>query len=490
MNKAERALGGLEQVPSADDLAAALAGARRAGDLDEAVAQAQQEQKGLAAAVAERARALGVDAEDRARWRAAPSTQLVAELEARLQQHADRGRRLSDRKADLEQARVALDRDRATLRQGGDVPTEEQLGKARHDRDSAWKQLGAGPIADESAKDFERLVRGADALADRLRREADRVAKDARLAADDEANQQLLRQVDDALAACQADGAVLEAEWTASWSGVGVTPGSPVSMRDWLSLHAELMAESARADASQQQCELLVDRRASHLDELARALAACGDEAVVDEPLPPKEHRRAFGLVVDAAERRCAVLDERARERASLRAAIDEALSECSTLERRRAATERKLDKWRSSWAACMRKIRLPGDASIEQARAVVTITQRLFDQAASAQQMRGRIDGIERDAMQFASDVRLLLDQHLSEQVDLDAEPGAELLLRRYNTAKNDASQAAELRRAAHGASSHRGGGARRFGGAHAAGLRRRRSGAGSSGERCRTRT
>jgi uncharacterized protein YhaN len=71
------------------------------------------------------------------------------------------------------------------LRRVADPPSEADLARARAERDASWRQArdGAG-WTQKSLDAHERLVRDADEIADRLRREADRVAKHASLSAE------------------------------------------------------------------------------------------------------------------------------------------------------------------------------------------------------------------------------------------------------------------------------------------------------------------
>src|SRR5690606_20736710 len=159
------------------------------------------------------------------RVRAWPPAELLDacldEPDALLAERHDLGRR----EAELRRRRDDLVRRLDAEQEAGDVPTEARLEAARAARDLEWQRLAAAPrIEPDAAEAFERTLRAADAIADRLRREAQRVMQVATLRAD-------LRAVDRALAALEAerqelgDRETAHAErWAALWSESGVVP--------------------------------------------------------------------------------------------------------------------------------------------------------------------------------------------------------------------------------------------------------------------------
>jgi len=223
-----------------------------------------------------------------------PSETLLDDLAARAAA-ADRAlSRQTDRVGTLEAQLLTLEQELAQASGDFAPPTAADLRLAREAREEAWSRLrdARGGAADAKVlasldSAFERAMRDADVLADRMIREADRVTALARLRAHRatvvQQRAQALVERDQAA----AERAAIDAEHAALWASVGIAPREGrgraalglTEMRAWLTKHAQI----ADAFSAVREAELDVAESARTMaaarDDLAAALAAANPGA-------------------------------------------------------------------------------------------------------------------------------------------------------------------------------------------------------------------
>ncbi|AUX47021.1 hypothetical protein SOCE26_085320 [Sorangium cellulosum] len=403
--------------------------------------------------------------------------------------------RLTERAAEIEARRRESAREIDALQRAGAVPTEADLAEARERRDAAWKALlralqakgsaraaeaaihtatlfdlgrdtpaspGAGrrrPLAaagEAPARarpdEYAELVRAADAIADRLRREADRVARLARLLADQARAEADQAQLAGERAALDRRAAEAEAAWIALWQPAGVAPRSPEEMRGWLARYAGLTATVDRLRAAEAEADALRARMQAHAAELHAALqgarAPARGAGGAGGPGAPEGAAARLSALIEAAEQELAAIEGAARERKELLRERKELEREIEDLERERAEHARALDTWRAEWAEGVRALDLPGDASTDEATAILEELGALFRKVDSAGHERRRVRGMERDAQVFAADVAELATRHAPDLAELPADQAADQLLKRYHKARADLRERGEIER------------------------------------------
>ncbi|WP_437673229.1 AAA family ATPase [Sorangium sp. So ce131] len=419
--------------------------------------------------------------------------------------------RLAERAAEIEARRRESAREIDALQRAGAVPTEADLAEARERRDAAWKALlralqakgsaraaeaaihtatlfdlgkdapasaGAGrrrPLAaagDAPARarpdEYAELVRAADVIADRLRREADRVARLARLLADQARAEADQAQLAGERAALDRRAAEAEAAWIALWQPAGVAPRSPEEMRGWLARYAGLTATVDRLRAAEAEADALRARMQAHAAELHAALqgarapargAGGAPEGVGRAPEgaggapesaggAPEGAAARLSALIEAAEQELAAIEGAARERKELLRERRELEREIEDLERERSGHARALDTWRAEWAEGARALGLPGDASTDEATAILEELGALFRKVDGAAHERRRVRGMERDAQAFEADVAELAARHAPDLAELPADQAADQLLKRYHKARADLRERGEIER------------------------------------------
>jgi uncharacterized protein YhaN len=277
---------------------------------------------------------------------------------------------------------------------------------------------------------YERAVRGADDVADRLRREASRVTRLREL----EAGRESIARKTDALAVRDRSLAE-EAEseqraWRALWTGIAVELLPPDQMTAWVSRWESAAAAAQRAIDARSTAAPLEAMVQSARSALASALAKEGEKVDADAPLSRLEQigKRVREEREDAATER-AKLDA---ERVATERDRDRAASE-------RATFQHDLTAWSAQWAAVTLALGLPDASSPEQATAALEAISLLAHVEDEAEKTRKRIAGIDRDAKTFTDDVRALCDTCAPDLRERPADEAAAELSDRLGRARED---------------------------------------------------
>lgn len=311
---------------------------------------------------------------------------------------------------------VELDGKIEQLRLEQEVPTEEDLLRARNRREEgwqlvlrAWRERHESGVherdfiaefqpADDLAGAYELSVQYADEFADRLRREADRVANKATLLADRETRNNQCVRLKDMAKTAEVELVKIEQEWFVIWEAIGISPKSPREMRVWAQDQralADQVSTIRELKAKAGVLEALIDK---HFRELSECLVTLEEPAAyADETL------------VHLIERSQKVVDRMARiksEYDQVVHALEQSKNDLREAKSRAKKTEQDLLQWQSEWTKAIRFLGLEYDANPAQAVSLIEDIKDLFMKLKEAEVLRQRIDGIDRDAKAFAGKV------------------------------------------------------------------------------------
>lgn len=425
VERLDRKRSGLGDPRDAEPLRQAARQARNAGDLDD-----RHEQARVARERAERSasRALArlpgwSRTLDELEQLAAPLDTTIDRFEAEIQAATAAIEALDDKLASEAEEIGQLEARIQALHLEQDVPTEDDLDRARRHRDDGWGRVRSAWLEGTSqgsgrdlADAFERDQSRADALADRLRREADRVTRKSewlsRLERHRASRRDRIRDRE------QAAGRLgrLRDDWEARAGPLGVPSATPGELRAWLRHRDEVIKLAEQARDARQALEPLDRSRRDLRRSLERALVTMGETWDRDD----KDDGRLAGWLSNAEillERE----DKAARGRDKLRGQAEEADADLARARIELKAAEDDLDDRRIRWAEMMGRIHLEPNASPEQAEAILDRAQELFTVLGERRGLQGRIRDIDRDARQFTEDVGALARRLAT---DLDARP------------------------------------------------------------------
>lgn len=298
----------------------------------------------------------------------------------------------------------------------GEIPSEETLFQTRDKREHGWQLLRRQWLDREDVTEeclayapdqplpeaYEGYVQQVDSIADRLRREADRVANAAALRAQVETQQENLANFAKNRAALLLREQELDATWIGIWQPVGISPLSPKEMSGWLAAMDKLRYKAGDILKKDQQIELEVQRRQTLRQAVQQELQLMNAQLI-----PAGE---ALGPVVVFAE---TILDKATRlqaERERLKERQETAKKSVKQAEEELTTAQESLGKWQEQWQKAISGLGLTGGIATFEAIDLIDILQSCFDRAKEAADLKKRIDGIDRDAMDLEKDVKALL--------------------------------------------------------------------------------
>ena len=352
-----------------------------------------------------------------------------------LQQEKDRlHRRLAEVQADIRQREIS-----------GNAPTEEELVLLRTQRDKGWELLrrqwlkGEDLAGEDVAfgqdlplpEAYEKKVALADTVADRLRHEADRVQAFAALRAEQQSLNGALAELENNAAQLNLAFTAMDSEWRNLWQPCAIIPLSPAEMLAWLNVAATLRLSAEELQAKEGDLERKNSEREKISSALLRELAELGEHT----PPQAKELEPLLLQAEDALERLTAI--EGRRQRLLEKKAALEGEHSPTENEKKRFTEELRL--WRQEWQEVVGS--LGGDRQIHPAEAgdVLENLHNCFARLKEVDELRKRIEGIDRDAGRF-EEVALALAREIAPP--LMAQPPGQVVAQLktlLNQARND---------------------------------------------------
>lgn len=400
----------LRTFVATDALATALAEAHAQGDLEKQVAEARTKLERLASNATSALARLPV-------WSGSldvlaslpiPASQTIERFEAdhaaaRLRVTAPR-EKIGETRQNESHAQAELERLRQSV---GALPSEDDLIAARQHRDALWVDLrsewNAKPTfaqqADRDvasvADDYEQAVIKADALADRLRREAGRVAEQAAARSKLDQARRGLTILEAELAEAVASQAVLEADWSALWAPLGITPLSPREMQAWLGERRELLRLVDELHDHRDKMSLLENMLTTIMEALVRTLQSAGETGELAGETLPTLKRRAEKLIKR--------VDATITKRDGLGQSIAALELELDTTRGQLRALDEQIATWHVAWTSAVAPLGLDARATPEQADAAIEQIDDLMSRLKDADAARTRLEALERDRDRFA---------------------------------------------------------------------------------------
>ncbi len=410
-----------------EELRAALDAARAVTDLPARVAELDTEIADLGEEVAAQLARLRPRIKAQALLSASLPAQSLVDRFARERDRLDRdGDDLDRRLASLAERTRDNRRQLRAFENAGKVPDEADLESSRRKRDELWQKIrGAkAAVAKRPADRLESAIAAADGIADRLRREAGRVATLGELRAgtmalaEEEAE---LERAREELAGRRADH---DARWRELWSDVGVEPGEPAAMSEWVG-SATAVGEVGARRATAERDRARADQRLGECRAaLTAQLRAARQRAARTESLA--------GLV----ERAATLLDEQAERVRELRTnqqALGELDGKIEAARRELESGTASLDRWRADWSQSLRALGMPDSLESDEALAMLESLNALAARSAELEQMQARVAAIRADEQAFASEVAALAAAHAPELAQRPAAEAAERLRALY---------------------------------------------------------
>ena len=444
----------IEPTRDPADLKRAVRQAQGRGNLDERLAslggQVRQDEIELDAAL--RSLPLWTGGIEELERLPVPLSETVQRFEERRQDIAARWKGNEERLREVRTESEDISRRVDTLQRAGAVPTEEDLERARARRDAGWKlvrkswldgALEAGELKEFGPEDdlpaaYEAAVRGADAIADRLRREADRVAQLAQLLAGRNGSLSKTADLERIRGEIAAEHTGIEAEWLALWRPAGLRPLTPREMQAWL-VKKEKLIEKARALRLLQIEKTGIEETVSgERQKLGACLEGLSMPAAVQGETMTDLLGRCDELVnrIESASRKREKLEEKIRDIDRRRAAAEDEIRQAQT----------RMEEWRKPWGECMQRLGLGADAAPVEANAALVRNREMFAKLDEARDLSARIEGIRQDAELFTADSKSLIERVAPDLLGIPAEQAVGELHTRFTAASKAAATFEQL--------------------------------------------
>ncbi len=356
-----------------------------------------------------------------------PGPETVDRFEAEFRGHDEEQQQLQQERRRLEKELTRLTTQLHEIEYAAEIPSEQDLARHRSLRDQGWQLLrrqwlqGQDMEAQSRAYDpdhalpeaYELRVAAADQTADRLYREAERVQKHAALRAATEETGQRLQALQELEEKTGAGRSRTSEHWETLWSAAGIHPLPPREMRSWLSAFDRLRSQVEETARAALELELRESRRQELRSQLARELAGVGR--------PPALPGQELSPLVQAAE----TLVQEAQRATTKRDALDNRIRDMEeslkSAQNDRREAEEAWRQWQAQWEQALSPLGIAATALPAEAQEYLDTLQECFAKLREAEDLRKRIQGIERDAAAFEQQLRGLAAETAPDLAALD---------------------------------------------------------------------
>ncbi|OQW95892.1 MAG: hypothetical protein BWK79_00830 [Beggiatoa sp. IS2] len=459
----------LAELPLSPDLTKlqlALIHALRQGDLEDSLAKDSKEIRSLTDRAEIGLKQLGLWSGTLVELEQAtlPASEMVERFDRQFKDRENEQKRIKERGTEAQQRDSRASQKIDALCWAGKVPTEDDLNRARQIRQQNWQTLKQRATP-ETYQTFEGAMLRADEVVDRLRREAQRVAEQANLLAEQTAAQTEYEQQKKKWQLVNQSMQTLQREWDASWQLVKIKPWTPAEMRSWLQeclnlrQHAGILRERQQQWGIKQQLSLeLRQELYQALLDLQSAQTAFEHDTKQISLFYPEKTKYSTKTEINSGTLPCLrdlieqaqtglnTITECQHHRENLEKQHKNLLFDCQRLESAKQQAQHALESWQTEWAQALVPLQLPVETPTETARNVLDTLDQVSYQWDKVQNLKRRIDLMERDADVFHQDVIALTRQIAADLVDGTVEQVVPELSNRLNQAEKDVTRYEQL--------------------------------------------
>lgn len=374
-----------------------------------------------------------------------PLQETVRKYEVVFNEHGLRERTIQQERARLLKRSSELQAAIQLFEKSGSTPTEEELALIRSQRDRDWELLrrqwlGGEDLAGEDRafgedlplpEAYEKKVVLADTVADRLRHEADRVQAFAALLSEQQGLEVSLAELENEATDHASAITATDTEWRAIWKPCAITPLSPTEMLAWLNKSATLKNNANELLANERE----LARKKSDREGIKSALLR--EFILIAEDNPPETTElEPLLLLSEAAWERVTHIEDKRQRLLERKSSLE---AELAITENEKTRFTEELRLWLREWQEVVGP--LGGDREIHPAEAgdVLDSLNNCFSRLKEADDLRKRIEGIDRDAGKF-EDSALGLAQKIAPA--LTGQPAGQIVAQlkiMLNQARND---------------------------------------------------
>jgi uncharacterized protein YhaN len=452
-----------EQAQSDLDLSklkAAIAVARKAGDLEQRLADSQKRASDDKVACESELSRLGrfsgtIEVLSKV---AMPVSETLDTFEKKFDELSETIRDYGRKQKELKEEQKQAEQELKALLLTSDVPTISELEEARTVRNTGWilikrKYIEGKDVEQEIAEFaadsallmlYEQKVDVADNVSDRLRLAADQVVKRADLEAKIEDLKSRLSDITEETRKANEVKEAHQKEWNAIWEPLGVDPGTPREMKQWLLGVDSLLANVQSTNTVSGDARKL----AEDCKRLKKAISLQISKFDDSIDLQDMDLEAMINLCEQRVEQEEAAL-ERKRQ-------LEHSLGETEIRIKRTREELKSIEKaqadWVQEWGQAINGLGLKSDAHPEQATETFEQLLAFFDKFDKSEDLRKRIFGMdqvtskfEKKVFEFADGIGFKRDGHEANAIaarlhrDLNEAREARASLRKIETQEKE---------------------------------------------------
>ncbi len=382
-----------------------------------------------------------------------PTEETIDRFETDFNERHSQVQRVEQALSEEQERLTGLDRQIEALRAAGSIPKVEELEQARKHRDEGWHLVKEAWLqqkvdlqkiqafdseAEDLAEGYEKSVRAADRIGDRLRNESERVAKQANHMADRREVEKRVTSLNEDLKRSKEDHVRIEREWNQLWEPIRIRPGRPREMRAWFQRYQKLMEEVSGNRGRLEEAKALQSKVEDNRSLLGDQLRALGESPAGKNENLDSLLARSDAVVksMEEAQNRCGILVNHIRDLERRNSVAVQSIKQAGET----------LKSWQNEWGEAVGHLGLETIALPGEADAVLDRTQELFERLDQAQMMQGRIQAMEVDAENFSKRVSALCTGLAPDLQDEPPDDVASELNERLDKALADAARFEEL--------------------------------------------
>ncbi len=396
------------------ELKAAIAAARKAGDVEERLAEAQKRGADENEACQDELARLGrfSGTVDSVLKLSLPVSETLDQFEKENDALLEESKNAIRKKKEIEEEKKQAEQDLKELLLRSDVPTVGDLEASRDIRNGGWKlikrkyieqtdiesELSEYAPDDDLASTYEKKVEQTDHISDRLRMNADQVVKRAELELKIENLQLWIDDLLEALEKVKARQDDFRTRWSAIWEPLKIEAGTPREMKQWL-LRVENLVEKIQTAKSFSINEKNLAEECEQLKQTVSNQISRFDSSIETQGM-------SLEALISLCEQRVDE-EEAVRER---RRQIERSLNE-SEIRLKRTQDERKsvdteLSNWSQEWRQAIDGLGLKADVHPEHATETFDKLLSFFDKFDKSEELRRRIYGMDQVEEKFEKKV------------------------------------------------------------------------------------
>lgn len=392
------------------ELKAAIAAARKAGDVEQRLAEAEKRAADENEACQDELARLGrfAGTVDSVLKLSLPVSKTLDQFEKENDDLLEESRNIIRKKNEIEEEKKQAEQDLKELLLQSDVPTVADLEASRDVRNVGWKlikrkyieqtdiesELSEYSPDDDLPSTYEKEVEQADHISDRLRMNADQVVKRAELELKIENLQSRIDDLLEALEKLEERQNDFQARWSAIWEPLKIEAGTPREMKQWL-LGVENLVIKIQTAKSFSTNEKNLTEECERLKQTVSNQILRFDSSIETQGM-------SLEALISFCEQRI-YEEEAVRER---RRQIERSLNESEIRLKRTQddlkSVDTKLSNWSQEWSRSINGLGLKTDVHPEHATETFDKLLSFFDQFDRSEELRRRIYGIDQVEEKF----------------------------------------------------------------------------------------